>query len=66
MLKAARHWGRDSSVVNNPLGEPGCTPFYVGFLSALDSVDYDLMLFPICRRDPLWGLRETYMNGMNE
>jgi len=30
VLKAAWHWGRDCSVVNDPLGEPGHTPFYVG------------------------------------
>jgi len=24
--RAAWHWGRDSSVVNDHLGEPGCTP----------------------------------------
>jgi len=26
ILKAAWHWGSDSSVENNPLGEPGRTP----------------------------------------
>ena len=30
MLKAARHWGRDCSVINDTLGEPGCTPLYIG------------------------------------
>ena len=30
--RAAWHWGRDSSVVNDPLGKPGCTPLYVGLL----------------------------------
>ena len=47
--KAAWHWGRDSSVVNDPLGEPGRPALYVhvGFLSAWDSVDDDLMFFPI-------------------
>jgi len=29
MLKAAWHWGSDSSVVNDPHGEPGHTPMYV-------------------------------------
>jgi len=24
--KAAWHWGSDSSVIKDPLGEPGCTP----------------------------------------
>jgi len=31
---AARHWGRDSSVLNDPLGVSDCTPLYVGLLSA--------------------------------
>jgi hypothetical protein len=31
--RAAWHWGRDSSVVNNPLGEPGRTLLYVGLPS---------------------------------
>ena len=44
---AAWHWGRDSSVINNPLGEPGHTPLYVGLPSAWGSVDSDLMFFPI-------------------
>jgi len=33
VLKAAWHWGRDTSVVNDPLGEPGHAPLYVGLLS---------------------------------
>jgi len=37
MPRAAWHWGRDNSVVNDPLGEPGRTPFYVGLLSAWGS-----------------------------
>jgi hypothetical protein len=41
MLKAAWHWGSDSSVVNKPLGEPGRTPLYVGFPSTWGSVDGD-------------------------
>ena len=47
VLRAAWHWGRDSSVINNPLGEPGRTPLYVGLPSAWGSVDSDLMFFPI-------------------
>jgi len=43
MLKAEWHWGRDDSVINNPLGEPGCTPLYVGLLSMWGSVDGDQM-----------------------
>jgi len=61
--KAAWHGGRDSSVVNNPLGEPGRTPLYVGFPSAWGSVDGDLMFFLyVCRRAPFWRLQQTYMN----
>ena len=37
MLKDSWHWGRDSSVVDDLIGEPGCTPLYVGLLSALGS-----------------------------
>jgi len=33
MQKAAWHWGRDCSVINDPLGEPGRTPLYVGLPS---------------------------------
>ena len=36
------------SVVNDPLGEPGCTQLYVGLPSAWGSVDGDLMFLPIC------------------
>jgi len=39
--------GRDSSIVNHPLGEPGHTPLYVGLPSAWGSVDGDLMFFPL-------------------
>jgi len=60
--KAAWHWGRDSSVINDPLGEPGCTPLYVGLPSAWGSMDGDLMFFSICRSAPFWGLWQTYMN----
>ena len=31
--RAARHWGRDISVVNDPLGEPDRTPLHVGLPS---------------------------------
>ena len=33
VLKAAWHWGRDCSVINDPLEEPGRTPLYVGLPS---------------------------------
>jgi len=47
VARAAWHWGRDSSVINNHLVEPGHTPLYVCLLSARGSVDGDLMFFPI-------------------
>ena len=46
VLKVAWHWGRDCSVINDPLGEPGCNPLYVGLPSTWGSVDGDLMFFP--------------------
>jgi len=45
--RAAWLWGRDSSVVNDSLGEPGRTPLYVGLLSAWGFVEGDLTFSPI-------------------
>jgi hypothetical protein len=45
--RVAWHRGRDSSVVNDPLGAPGRTPLYVGLPSTWGSVDGDLMFFLI-------------------
>jgi len=50
MLRAAWHWGRDSSVIKDPVEEPGRTPLCVGLLSTWGSVDGYLMFFPLCRR----------------
>jgi len=50
--RAAWLSGRNSSVVKEPLGEPGCTPLYVDLPSLWGSEDSDLMFFPICRRAP--------------
>jgi hypothetical protein len=36
VLKAAWHWGRESSVVNDPLGDQGRTSLYVGVPSTLE------------------------------
>jgi hypothetical protein len=44
VLKAAWHCGSDSSVVNDPLGEPGCTPLYVGLPFMWGSMDGDSRL----------------------
>ena len=61
VLRAAWHWGTDSSVVNNRLEEPSRTALYVGLPSAWASVVGDLMFFPTCRRAPFWGLLQTYL-----
>jgi len=52
MLKAAWHWGSDSSVANNPLGEPGRTQKYAGLVSTWGSVDSDCTFSPFCWRAP--------------
>ena len=65
MLKAAWHWCRDCSVLNDPHGEPGRTPLYVGLLSTWGSVDGDLIFFPFfCGRAPYWGPRQIEMNEL--
>ena len=43
VLKAARHWGSDSSVINNLVGEQGRTSLCVVLPSAWDSVDCDML-----------------------
>jgi hypothetical protein len=52
----------DCLMLEDPLGEPGRTPLYVGLPSVWGSMDGDLMFFPICRSTPFWGLQQTYMN----
>jgi len=47
VLKATWHWGRDSSVENDSLGEPGSIPLYVGLLSTWGSVDGDQIFSPL-------------------
>ena len=57
--------GRDCSVLNDPHGEPGCTPLYVGLLSTWDSVDGDLIFFPFFfGRAPYRGPRQIEMNEL--
>ena len=41
MLKAAWHWGRDSSVLNDHLAVPDRTPLYVGLPSTWGCMDSD-------------------------
>jgi hypothetical protein len=55
VLKAAWHWGSDSSVINGPLGEQACTPLYAGLLSTWGSVGGDLMFFPILEESSILG-----------
>ena len=55
VLKAAGHWGRNCSIVNDLLGEPGCTPFYVGLPSTWGSVEGDQMFSPFFVRGLLVG-----------
>jgi hypothetical protein len=60
MLKAAWHWGRNSSVVNDSLVEPDHTPLYVGPLSTWGSVDSDHMFSPSFMVELLTGDSERY------
>ena len=46
MPKTAWHWGRNNTVVNDPLGEPGRTQLYVGLPSVWGSVDGDSIFSP--------------------
>jgi len=55
VLKAAWHWGSESSVVKDPLGEPGRTALYVGLLYTWGSVNGDLMFSPFSVEGPLTG-----------
>jgi len=56
MLKAAWHWGSDSSVINCPLGEPG----YVGLPFAWGSVDSDHIFSPFLWESSLTGNADGY------
>jgi len=60
MLKAAWHWGSDSSVINDRLGEPGRTPLYVGLLSACGSMDGECMFSPHFVEGLLFGDSDRY------
>jgi len=56
VLRAAGHWGSESSVINNPLGEPGRTQLYVGLLSTWGSVDGECLVSShFMGRAPLMG-----------
>jgi len=60
VLRAAWHWGSDRSVVNDPLGEPGHTPLYVGLPSVWGSVDGDCMFSPHFVGGLLFGDSDRY------
>lgn len=53
MMKAMWHRGSDSSVVNDPHGEPGRTPLYVCLPSAWGSEHGDRVLSPLFVRELL-------------
>ena len=59
-LNSAWQWDSNSSVVNDPLGEPRRNLLYVGLPSALGSVDGDHMFSPCWWN--LLGDSESYMN----
>ena len=58
--KASWHWGSDSSVENDPLGEPGRTPLYVGLPSAWGSVVGDGMISPFSWKGSFFGGFDIY------
>jgi hypothetical protein len=60
VLKAAWHWGSNSSVVNDPFGEPGCTPLYIGLTSMWGSMDGDQMFSPLFVGGVLIGDSDRY------
>jgi len=60
VLKAAAHWGSDSSVTNDPLGETGCTPLYAGLPSVWVSVDSDCIFSPFSWEGSLNGDYDGY------
>jgi hypothetical protein len=61
VLKAAWHCGSDSSVINDPLGEPGSTLLYVGLPSAWGSVVGDRMFSSILWEGSLTGDSDRYI-----
>jgi hypothetical protein len=68
VLRAAWHWGSDSSVVNDPLGEPGHTALYeyVGLPSTWGSVDGDHVFSSFFVGGLFNGDSDRYNELMNE
>jgi len=60
VLKAAWHCGRDCSVGNDQVGEPGHTPLYVGLLSLWGYVDGEQMFCPFSWEGSLIGDSDGY------
>jgi len=60
VLMAALQWGRECSVINDPLGEPGRTPLYVGLPSMWGSVDGEQIFSPFFMEGLLIGDSERY------
>jgi len=60
VLKAAWHWGRDCSVINDPFGEPARTRLYVDLLSIWGSVDGDEIFSPFFVGGLLIGDSDRY------
>ena len=59
VLKAAWCWG-SYSCVDDPLGEAGRTPLYVGLPSRWGSVDGDRMFSPLSWEGSLYGDSDRY------
>ena len=60
VLKAAWHWVRDCSVLNDPLREPGRTPLYVGLPCTWGSADGDQIFLPFFVGGLLIGDSDRY------
>jgi lipid-binding SYLF domain-containing protein len=60
VLMAAWHWGSDSSVTNDPVGEPGCTALYAGLPTAWVSVDSDCIFSLFSLEGSLIGDYDRY------
>jgi len=60
VLKAAWHCGRDCSVGNDLVGEPGHTPLYVGLLSPCGFRDSEHMFFLFSWKGSLIGDSDGY------
>jgi len=60
VLKAARHWGSNGSVVNDLLGESGRTTLFVDLPSGWHSVKGECFFPRVSWENPLTGDSERY------